>query len=51
MSAFGVVLLFLPVFIVAVMIARLFNHLVLVKNNVRRAWSDIGVLLRQRQPN
>jgi len=49
MSAFGVFLVFLAIFIVAVMIARLFNHLVLVKNNVRRAWSDISVLLRQRQ--
>lgn len=49
MSAFGVFLVFLAIFVVAVMIARLFNHLVLVKNNVRRAWSDISVLLRQRQ--
>jgi LemA protein len=49
MSAFGVFLILLAIFVVTVMIARLFNHLVLVKNNVRRAWSDIGVLLRQRQ--
>ena len=49
MSAFGVFLLCLAIFIVAVMIARLFNHLVLVKNNVKRAWSDIRVLMRQRQ--
>jgi LemA protein len=49
MSAFGILLFFLPIFVVTVMIARLFNHLVLVKNNVERAWSDISVILRQRQ--
>ena len=49
MSAFGVFLFCLAIFIFAVMIARLFNHLVFVKNNVQRAWSDISVLLRQRQ--
>jgi LemA protein len=49
MSAFGVFLSLLAIFIVTVMVARLFNHLVLVQNNVERAWSDISVLLRQRQ--
>lgn len=49
MSAFSVFLVFLAIFIVTVMITRLFNHLVLVKNNVERAWSDISVILHQRQ--
>jgi LemA protein len=49
MSAFGFVLIGLAAFVVFVMIARLFNHLVLVKNNVHRAWSDVSVLLKQRQ--
>jgi len=49
MTAFGAVLVCLAIFVVVVMIVRLFNHLVLVKHNVQRAWSDINVLLRQRQ--
>jgi LemA protein len=49
MSAFGFVMIGLAVFVVIVVISRTFNHLVLVKNNVQRAWSDISVLLRQRQ--
>ena len=49
MTAFGAVLVCLAIFVVVVIIVRLFNHLVLVKHNVQRAWSDINVLLRQRQ--
>jgi LemA protein len=49
MNAFGVFLIFLAIFVVVVVIARVFNHLVLVKHNVQRAWADICVLLRQRQ--
>jgi LemA protein len=48
-TAFGVFVILLAVFVVIVMLARLFNHLVLVKNNVQRSWADISVLLRQRQ--
>jgi LemA protein len=48
-SAFGFALVCLATFVVIVVISRLFNHLVLVKHNVQRAWSDISVLLRQRQ--
>jgi LemA protein len=49
MSAFGFFMFFLAIFVVVVTIARTFNHLVLVKHNVERAWADIRVLLRQRQ--
>jgi LemA protein len=49
MNAFGVFMILLAIFVVIVFIARLFNHLVLVKHNVQRAWADICVLLRQRQ--
>jgi LemA protein len=48
-SAFGFAMVCLATFVVIVVISRLFNHLVLVKHNVQRAWSDISVLLRQRQ--
>ncbi len=49
MSPFGAIMLCLAAFVIVVMISRVFNHLVLVKHNVQRAWSDISVLLRQRQ--
>jgi LemA protein len=49
MNAFGVFMFFLAIFVVVVTIARTFNHLVLVKHNVERAWADVRVLLRQRQ--
>ena len=49
MAPFAAILICLSAFVVIVVISRLFNHLVLVKNNVHRAWSDITVLLRQRQ--
>lgn len=49
MNALGFFLICLAAFVVVVTIARLFNHLVLVKHNVERAWADISVLLKQRQ--
>jgi LemA protein len=49
MNAYGVFMVALAIFVVVVIIARVFNHLVLVKHNVQRAWADIRVLLLQRQ--
>jgi LemA protein len=49
MNAYGVFMIALAIFVLVVIIARVFNHLVLVKHNVQRAWADIRVLLRQRQ--
>jgi LemA protein len=44
------VLLFvlLPAFILCVYAVALYNRLVLVRNNVRQAWANIDVLLKQR---
>ncbi len=49
MNAFVILLVCLGLFVVVATVVRLFNHLVLLKHNVERAWSDITVLIRQRQ--
>jgi LemA protein len=49
MNTFPILLVCLGLFVVVVPIVRLFNHLVLLRHNVERAWSDIAVLIRQRQ--
>ena len=38
----------LPTFIITVYAVTLYNRLVLVRNNVRQAWANIDVLLKQR---
>jgi LemA protein len=48
-NPYTIFMIALPSFVVFVIIARVFNHLVLVKHNVQRAWADTCVLLRQRQ--
>lgn len=39
---------FLAIFVVGVYLAALYNQLVTLRHNVRKAWSNIDVLLRQR---
>lgn len=48
MTALGIMIGLLAAFVLLMSLVSMYNHLVLVKHNVERAFADIAVLLRQR---